>query len=66
MIDDSFDIDDFYAFQKNKHNENELFKTVLEGIERTTELDQLIIGFWVKIHVPYDQMEAGFMNAIKN
>jgi hypothetical protein len=60
-LEDEFDIEQFYAFYADTDSDNVLLKTLFKDLERSKELDQMIIGFWVKNHVKFDVMEERFM-----
>lgn len=58
-----FNIEGFYVFaDMDVPNDRKDYKYLFCGLERSENLDQLIIGLWVKNHVSYEQMLEKFFN----
>jgi hypothetical protein len=64
MTDDSFNIDKFYKFYNHALSRNHMLLELFEENQRSESLDQLIIGFWVKNHISYDEMELRLMASV--
>ena len=64
---DSFDIDNFYMFCDSRPMNPTINEYRFEfcQLERSESLEQLIIGSWIKNHIPFQDMKMDFTESCK-